>query len=443
AAHAAARTSAPRDGCPARSAYAALVRQLVRMGALPPDLPGKATDRALAELLDASPSTLRNWRRCRTRSPQPRLLERARARLPRHSAEAHELAFLQELTGGARSIARAAESLVSELQRYTLSASGGWHLYEGPLYLSFNPGLSPERRGALMERSGALLEAILDQGLTHREVPALPELIRYSVHGWHHASRFDVRRRSVQERVAHVGASYLGRIELALYLGDVCAMPALFAGTPRSAQPYTRRALALLDEAGPADEDASPIGIGEARVMVRAVEAQILACHGDDRTHARLERFERHDGASPPSVAWIDSVRLGARGYIALRLRGDPVAAAEAFQVAARQVDAWLSRVGIPFGSTSHFALAAYAMALVGDPERGDTLAHRALLRSLEHNVIVDEVAARLVLARLADDRNDTSRARYHRARGATLVEAHHLDAWQTALDHLLHRPPA
>lgn len=422
--------------CLARRAYRLLLRLATRSGRVPPDLGSKAADRALAEVLGASASTLRNWRRCRARSPQPRLLERARELLPGADDETRELDFLLELTGGARRAARAAEALVTELQGYTLG--GDWHLYQGPLFLAFNPNLPPERRSLLMARSSALLDVILERGLHEGVVPALPELIRYSVHGWHHASRFDVRRRSVQERVAYVGAGYLGRVELALYLGDVCAMPALFAGTPGSALPYTERALALLDGAGPTDEAASPVDLADARVMVRAVHAQILACHGGGSARSELDRFEREDGARQPANAWIDSVRLGALGYIALALHDDPAAAAEAFGRAADAVDRWLARAGIPFGSTSHSALAGHALAASGDPERGAAVAQDALLRALEHRVIVDEVAARRVLATLAAERSDDGHARYHRARGAALVDSHRLGAWRAALDRLV-----
>ena len=408
----------------------------MRSGRLTPDLGGKAVDRGLAELLGASPSTLRNWRRCRTRSPQARLLERAGERLPSDADDDRELAFLIELAGGARSVARAAEALVTELQGYTLG--GGWHLYEGPLYLAFNPSLPPAHRGALMARSGDLLDAILERGLSERVVPALPELIRYSVHGWHHASRFSVRRRSVQQRVAHVGASYLDRIELALYLGDVCAMPALFSGTPQSALPFTQRALALLDEAGPADERASPVGIRDARTMVRAVEAQIVACHGGRGADSALERFTELEGGASPEIAWVDSVRQGAMGYIALASRDDPVAAAEAFQQAADRVDQWLARAAIPFGSTAHSALAGHAQDAAGDTERGAATARDALLRALEHRVIVDEVAARAVLARLAAARGERDHARYQQARGDALVSPHHLGAWRSVLERLI-----
>jgi hypothetical protein len=109
---------------------------------------------------------------------------------------------------------------------------------------------------------------------------------------------------------------------------------------------------------------------------------------------------------------------------------------------AAVQVDRWLGRVGIPFGSTPHSALAGHAVARNGDPEAGETMAQDALLRALEHKVLVDEVAARRVLARLAEGRGDAMRARYQRTRGAALISQHHLHAWREALDRLLQPGP-
>lgn len=384
-----------------------------------------------------SESTARNWRGCRHPNPQPHLLARALDQVAEDRPRADRLRFLLQLGRGTRGIRRAAEEILGELLTYTLSPSRGWHLYEGPLYVAFNPRLSAERRAELMERSGTVIQYILANKLDHREVPALPELIRYSVHGWHQICRFTVRTRSVRERIAEVGRSYLNRIEMALYLGDAYAMPSLFTGTVSAARRWTSKALSLLDDATPEDEKDSPVAVDEARIMVRSVEAQVLACHAPERTRATLERFLADYGTRCARLPWTENVRRAALGYMALRLDRSAERAAAHFQAASDHVDAWLARVGIPFGSTSHTALAGYCQAASGRPFEGEHTLTDALLRALEHRVIVDIVAARLGLARLATVRGGSALTSYHSQRAETLIAQYRLQAWKRALDGL------
>lgn len=418
--------------CLANRTYGVLADFLEVTGALAPGHGKREADRAIARVFGIAASTARNWRRCRhqhvAHGTFERLVALCREASPTHAAR---LEFLDRLTGGGQSLRLAAERLVRHLADL---AGGGsaWHIYDAPLTLAFSLDVSPEERAHWVERSSLLVERVLDAGLDHGDIPCLPELVRYSVHGWHHASRFDVRERSLEDAWSEAWLRYLNPIERALYHGDVRAMPALFSGRLREAAAHTASARDLLTHATAEDDLAAPVSRADARIMVDAVEAQVLACHrpGEDADDAFAARYEDRTADHP----WVDSVRLGALGYIALTHR-EFARAASFLEAAGQRVDGWLERSNVPFGSSPHFALAGLARMREGAPaERVEASLRAALQRSLEHGIIVDQIASRRCLALYCREYGRRPEASHHDARADQLVDEHRLRPWDATL---------
>lgn len=421
-----------------------LVRVLEESGELEPGHGLKAGDRAVAARFGVSVASARNWRRGRQQHVSARIAERLIAKVeriaPRH---AEQLRVHHDLAHRVDRIERIAEGLATELTRH-MGAASDWHIYAGPLALAFAPSLPPRERADLAERATALIARIAELGLDHRDVPALPELIRAMLHLWHHAGTFGVRARSVQGLLARAGGSYLNRIELALYLGDVCTMPGLFTGDLADAERYARAARVLLGQASDADEKASPVSRRDAATMLASVRAQILACHAPRAASAQLATFVSEHGPRRPDIAWIDSVRHGALGYISVAAEGDDAAAAEHFASAVDRSHGWLRAMGLPFASTPHRALGACAARRAGArPDRCLAQVHEALLDAREHGVAVDELAARRAAESFYRAAGDALRADHHARRACDAAARHRLRAWDRALTELLVRVPA
>ncbi len=427
----------------AQRSYALLIRVLREIGELEPGHGRKAGDRAVAARFGVSLATARNWRCGRQQHVSARIGERLIAEVERLApAHAETLRMHHDLAHRLDRIDRTAERLAAELAGL-MGPTSDWHIYSGPLALAFSPALSPAERTELAERAGALLARIAELGFDHRDVPSLPELIRSMLHLWHHLGTFGVRARSVQGLLARAGRSYLNRIELALYFGDVCAMPGLFTGDLADAERNAGRARRLLDEATAADEAASPVARRDAETMVASVRAQILACHAAGPARAALRAFEASERDRRPDIDWIDSVRCGALGYLAACLDGDDAAAAAHFDSAVKRSDAWLRSMDIPFASTPHRALAACAARRAGTPaDRCLAQVHEALHDAREHAVVVDQVAARRAAEAIHRAGGDGLRADHHARRARELVARHRLEPWDRVLSEVLTRVP-
>lgn len=419
----------------AQRSYAVLVQVLEETGALEPGHGRKAADRAVAEQFGVSVATARNWRRGRQHHVSAklgeRLIEAVTAVAPQH---AERLRMHHDLAHRLDRIDRIAERLTTALGRH-MGTGTTWHIYSGPLVLAFAPSLRPAERADLVERATLLIERITGLGFDHHDVPALPELIRSMLHVWHHAGTFGVRAHSVQESLARAGRSYLNRIELALYFGDVCAMSGLFTGDVRAAGRHSARARALLAEASEADEAASPVSRADAESMVAAVRVQTLACHAPASSAAELTSFAAAARCSRAGIDWIESVRCAALGYLAVCIEDDPEMAAEHFFRATECSNGWLRAFGIPFGSTPHRALAACARWRTGataDACLG--MVHEALHDAHEHAVVVDEVAAHRAAAAILHATGDELRAAHHEQRALETVRLYGLGPWDRVL---------
>lgn len=418
----------------AQRAYLVLERVLEEIGDLEPGHGRRAADRAVGARFDVSEATARNWRRGRQQHVSARVGERLIAEVadlsPRH---VERLQMLHDLAHRLDRIDRIAERLAAELSAH-MGDGTDWHIYSGPLALAFAPGLRPAQRADLAERAAALIVRASELGFDHHDVPALPELLRALLHIWHHAGTFGLRAQSVQRVLAHAGQGYLNRIELALYLGDVCTMPALFTGDVDDARIHAHEARVLLDEASSDDEAASPVSRRDAGTMLESVWVQIQACHGTSGEHAELARAATRLSAAEPDNGWIDSVRCGALGYLAA-VEGDAAAAAGWFDAATERSNAWLRKTGIPFASTPHRSLAACARRRAGGSSR-TCLAqvHEALLEAIELAARVDEVAARRAAETLERDLGDELRAEHHARRARQRVAEHGLQAWDRVL---------
>jgi hypothetical protein len=422
------------DATLAQRAYAVLERALEEAGELEPGHGRKAADRAIAARFGVSEASARNWRRGRQQHVSARIGERLVGEVAELSTRhAERLRMLHDLAHRLDRIDRIAERLAAELAAH-MGDGTTWHIYSGPLVLAFAPSLRPAERADLAERAAALIVRASELGFDHRDVPALPELLRALLHLWHHAGTFGLRARSVQRVLARAGQGYLNRIELALYLGDVCTMPGLFTGDLAEAERNARRASALLDEASDADEAASPVSRRDAATMLASVRAQILACHAPVAARPELAAFAERSRSEAPEIGWIDSVRCGALGYLAA-MHGDAPEAAERFEAAVERSQAWLREIGIPFATTPHRALAACARRRAGGSARACLAqAHQALLEATELAARVDEVAARRAAEALERDLGDGLRADHHAHRAAQRVEQHGLQAWDRVL---------
>ena|GEM_PF-3376885 len=430
------------DATLAQRSYAVLVRVLEERGDLEPGHGLRAGDRAVAARFGVSVASARNWRRGRQQHVSARIAERLITEVERIApGHAEQLRVHHDLAHRVDRIERIAERLAAELTRH-MGAASDWHIYAGPLALAFAPTLPIRERADLAERATALIARAAELGLDHRDVPALPELIRAMLHLWHHAGTFGVRARSVQGLLARAGGSYLNRIELALYLGDVCTMPGLFTGDLADAERYARAARALLAQASDVDEGASPVSRRDAATMLASVRAQILACHAPRAASGQLATFAREHGRRRPDIAWIDSVRHGALGYIAVTA-ADDASAAEHFAVAVDRSHGWLRAMGLPFASTPHRALGACAARRAGvSAEWCLAQVHEALLDAREHGVAVDELAARRAAESLYRAAGDALRADHHARRAHDAASRHRLGAWDRALSELLTRVP-
>ncbi len=419
----------------AQRTYSVLVAALEDSGALEPGHGLRAADRAVSEAFGVSLASARNWRRGRAHHVSFRLGERLVSKVeemaPHH---APRLRVQHDLAHRLERIDSIAERLASELAVH-MGEGTSWHIYSGPLVLAFAPSLDAARRADLAARATQVIDRITELGFDHHQVPAMPELVRAMLHLWHHAGTFGVRGRSVQGSLARAGASYLNRIELALYFGDVCAMASLFTGDVAGSERYSARARELLSIARQDDESASPVSLADAIAMVASVRAQILACHAGAEAEAELDAFAQGPGADAAECGWVDSVRCGALGYLAARRCGNHAAASEHFLAASERSDGWLRSFGIAFGSTPHRALAACARARAGRPAQESlALVYEALHDAQQHAVVVDEVAALRAAEALQRACGDELRAAHHARRAQAEVTTHTLEAWDRVL---------
>ncbi|MDZ7799599.1 MAG: hypothetical protein U5K81_02245 [Trueperaceae bacterium] len=169
--------------------------------------------------------------------------------------------------------------------------------------------------------------------------------------------------------------------------------------------------------------------------MLASVRAQIMACHAADRAAGELAAFASGPGSRRADIGWIDSVREGALGYLAVYLHHDAEEAAQHFGRAADRSNDWLRAAGLPFGSTPHRALAACALHRSGGTtEACLALAHEALHDAREHAVVVDEVAARRAAEALYRHAGDRLRAEHHALRAQAAVRRHGLQTWDRML---------
>lgn len=397
-------------------------------------------DRVLSQRFNISESTVRNWRRGRHSQVAP-ATALAVTQICSHISPAHvaELEFIARLSRGVHEVRLAAELLVDQLSTHVLTGGTDWHIYSGPLKIAFDPRLDAAERLKLMNRSGMVVERILEMGIDQADIPCVSELIRYSIHGWYLNGLFRVREASLSSQLAGLRDGYLDTVEAALYLGDGCAVPCLLSGNLERAHHYILQAENILHERTGHLSDEYAVGIHDAWIMLRSIQALIDSHWTERHTPDLLERHKSVLSPHPAQNAWIEGIRQEVLGYIELVRRADFATAAHHFEQAGCYHDQWLARYGIPFSSTASQSLRGYALLMVQGPTEDVRLQiSEGLIRTLDLGIVSHQIRARVCQSVFHESRDDQNMARFHRERAETLVRQHNLAKWYDILNMLL-----
>lgn len=426
----------------AKNLYNTLVEILEDTYDMPPEAGLLQSDRAIAQRFGVSESTSRNWRRGKHGQIAPSTMasiigictEIAPERVP-------DLEFIDRLSRDAHEVRLAADTLVEQLNNEVLSDKTTWHIYSGPLKLAFDVNLDPDTRYRQMMQSSVIVRRLLEMGINQANIPAAPELIRYSTHGWYLSGLFKLREDSLQSEVAGLLDGYLSPVEAALYIGDGCVVSSLISGNPERATHYIEQALKLLETATPEDEKFAAVTIRDAATMIWSLQVMV-ACHvGYAQYEGMIGKFIREYGSAPAQIEWIEGHRQEALGYIDLAKGVDYPQAAEHFARAANSLTNWLSQFGIPFSSTSSQSLCGYARLMSEGPtEPVKSQISEGLLRTIDLGIISHQIRARLCQARFYECAGDLPMATFQRTKIDELVQRHNLHRWYSMMERIL--PP-
>jgi hypothetical protein len=398
------------------------------------------TDRVMAQRFEVSESTTRNWRRGKHTQIAPKTAAAIVATCERIAPyRVPELLFIDRLSRGVHEVKAAAEDLVAQLENYVLDRGTNWHIYSGPLKIAFDTSINVDQRRRLLSRSSMIVERIFEMGIDKADIPCISELIRYSMHGWYIDGFYKIRLTSLSSQQTGIYDGYLGAVEEALYMGDGCAIPSMVSGNIERALQYTKQALTILDTATPSDERQSAIGIRDARVMIRAIQAMI-ACHsGSSQDQETITGFLQECESVTADIEWIEGTRQEALGYAELVGHKDYAKAAEHFAQAGRFLDRWLAQFGVPFSSTSSQSLGGYALLMIDGPtSEVKSQISDGLIRTIDLGIVSHEVRARLCQSRFYERLGDTNMAAFHLQRTEELVQRHNLQKWYDMLTSII-----
>ncbi len=426
--------------CLASRMYGTLVEILTSTNHLEPGASLLQCDRVIAQQFDVAESTARNWRRCKHAHVAPATVAAIIARVATVAPnQAPQLEFLDRISRGVQEVKAAAERLVEQLSVGVFGNEASWHIYSGPLRMAFDLNSMPFTQQQLMRQSAMIVERVLELNIDPTDIPCIPELIRYSTHGWYLQGLFQVREASLNSRLSGIQDSYLSPVEVALYVGDGCATPSFLSGNPERALRYTRQALALLDEAGSDDARAASVSIADARTMIRSIET-IIACYdGYQRYPQVLADFIRDFAIVEADIEWVEGTRHEALGCIELARRQDFAKAAFHFEQAGKFLDQWIGKFGIPFSTTSPQSLVGYSLLMTDGPtETARSQISEGLLRTIDLGNVAHQIRARVCQARLYECEGSPVMAKFHQNKALELVEQHQLFRWHAMLNHVL-----
>ncbi|MBX3062268.1 MAG: hypothetical protein U0528_20705 [Anaerolineae bacterium] len=424
----------------AKNLYNTLVEILEDVRELPMGAGLLQADHAIALRFGVSESTARNWRRGKHSQLAPATMAAIIKVCNRIAPErVSDLEFIERLSRGAHEARLAADALVEQLNNQIHSKNTTWHIYSGPLKMAFDLKLDPMRRQRLMTQSSLIVRRVLEMGIDQANIPAAPELIRYSTHGWYLNGLFKIREDSLQSELAGILDGYLSPVEAALYVGDGCAVPSLISGNPERAGYYAQQALNLLQTATIEDEQFAAVSIHDAATMIRSIQVMI-ACHsGYRQQEGMIAQFVHDHGDTPAQIEWIEGHRQEALGYIELAKRVDFPKAAHHFAEAGKALNKWLSQFDIPFSSTASQSLCGYALLMSEGPtEPVRSQISEGLLRTIDLGIVSHQIRARLCQARLYESSGDRHMAAFQHEKTQELVQRHNLQRWYTMLDQML-----
>lgn len=426
----------------AKNLYNTLVEILEDTYDLPPGAGLLQSDRAIAQRFGVSESTSRNWRRGKHGQIAPSTMTSIIAICAQIAPErVPDLEFIDRLSRDAHEVRLAADTLVEQLNDEVLSDKTTWHIYSGPLKLAFDVNLDPDARYRQMIQSSVIVRRLLEMGINQANIPAAPELIRYSTHGWYLNGLFKLREDSLQSEIAGLLDGYLSPVEAALYIGDGCAVPSLISGNPERAIHYIEQALKILETATPEDEKFAAVTIRDAATMIRSLQVMV-ACHiGYTQYENLINKFVQEYGAETAQIEWIEGHRQEALGYIDLAICDDYPQAADHFARASNSLTVWLAQFGIPFSSTSSQSLYGYARLMSEGPtEPVKSQISEGLLRTIDLGIISHQIRARLCQVRFYECAGDLPMAVFQRTKIEELVQRHNLHRWYSMLERIL--PP-
>ncbi|MCC7207411.1 MAG: hypothetical protein IT323_08900 [Anaerolineae bacterium] len=398
------------------------------------------TDHAIVKHFGVSESTARNWRRGRYYQIAPSTLNSIVDVCNRLAPErVPDLEFVGRLLRGTQGLRQSAERLVDQLTSEVFRLNTTWHIYSGPLKVAFDLDTDAERRKQLMSYSRLVVERILELGLDRSDIPCVDELIRYSTHGWYVTGNFHVREAGLSSAEVGISPEYIGAVEAALYIGDGCVGPCLYAGDTERAKRYIDQALHLLQSSGLGGSGNEMRECEDATVMLRGLQA-VVACHeGMEANQPLIDSFTTTFEHQRAENDWIEGMRNEALGYVELARRVDYAKAAFHFERARRCQDQWLSSLGVPISGTSAQSLSGYAqLMLQGSTDSVKLQLSEGLLRANDLGSVTDQVRARLCQAVLYDCCEDHTLANYHREKAASLVQQYGLQRWYRMLNHIL-----
>jgi len=426
--------------CLARKFYQILIKVLYDVGDLDVGASLSQSDRIIAKRFGVSESTARNWRRCKHSQVASGTASSIIAQCERIAPQfVSDLEFVDRLSRGTQEIKLAAELLVDQMTAQVFGNDSTWHIYSGPLKMAFNLNSDQVQQLKLMSQASMIIDRVLEMGIDQADIPCVPELIRFSTHGWYLKGFLKTREASLTSGIAGIWDGPLDMIEAALYMGDGCAIPSLISGNPNRAMSYTQQALTLLETVDPTEEARSFLTIRDAYIMIRSIQSMI-ACYWDCQQHQELvSRFMQDFEKATGGTEWVEGTRHEALGIIELARRVDFPKAAHHFELAGIFLDRWLAQFGIPFSTTSPQSFVGYALLMTEGPtENAKSRIFEGLIRSIDLGDIDHQIRARVCQSLFYECEGTESMATFHREKAQELARQYHLLKWYEMQNRIL-----
>jgi|GEM_PF-978990 len=420
----------------AKRFYDTLFEILVDIDEITPSASLRQRDRIISKYFSISESTARNWRRGRnaqvSNSISKSIIEQC---YKIDTSHYQKLQILSSLTSNVTELKQMSDRLVDELLEQGVTDSATWHIYSGPLKLSFNKQSEVENQYSLATQAAILVEQILDLGIDREDIPSIGELIRYSSHSWFNSGILGIREKALSSQHIGVLGDNISTIEKALYLGDLCAITCYFCERFDLAEQYVQRALKLLDNASKADEKYSMITVADAKLLIRAHDV-MQRCHYPHLSNntSVIHEFMTDYKKSSSDSEYAEAKKHEAFGYIDLVYHKDFENALNSFNLSTYYTDIWFRNLQLPISGILSPCLSGYVMLMQHGPsDTAKALMMECLTQIIDLNLIPAQIPARICQAAYYHSIEDTLKMKHHLSVVKSISESYNLQHYMKA----------